>query len=299
MSSPRLLFLLCCACTWSASVQAQAQPKPTDPASVVLKSGKNEIQLVQANGHTRKVLIGLPSDIRPGERLPVVFGFHGDSGPAEAYSERLAPYVKSRRIISVSPQGESMVGGNGQSSSFYNFIPGKDWNRKQADDLGLVRQLLALLEAKRLSDPHRIYATGASAGGHMCNMLFKNDDVFAAIAPTKCGMVRGKHEPGDGNNRTSIFWVMGDQDKSYNGGGSAEFENIPVRERLEIWRKFDQCLGEPKVIVKPDMKIETYLARDGIEVTFCTLPGITHAIPRNLAEKTDALIIDFLLRHKK
>jgi len=163
----------------------------------------------------------------------------------------------------------------------------------------LVRQLLALLEAKRLSDPHRIYATGASAGGHMCNMLFKNNDVFAAIAPTKCGMVRGKHEPGDGNNRTSIFWVMGDQDKSYNGGGSAEFENIPVRERLEIWRKFDQCLGEPKVIVKPDMKIETYLARDGIEVTFCTLPGITHAIPRDLAEKTDALIIDFLLRHKK
>ena len=163
----------------------------------------------------------------------------------------------------------------------------------------MVRQLLALLEAKRLSDPHRIYATGASAGGHMCNMLFKNNDVFAAIALTKCGMVRGKHEPGDGNNRTSIFWVMGDQDKSYNGGGSAEFENIPVRERLEIWRKFDQCLGEPKVIVKPDMKIETYLARDGIEVTFCTLPGITHAIPRDLAEKTDALIIDFLLRHKK
>ena len=133
----------------------------------------------------------------------------------------------------------------------------------------------------------------------MCNMLFKNIGIFAAIAPTKCGMVRGLHEPGQGNERTSIFWVMGDQDKSYNGGGSAEFENIPVRERVEIWRKFDQCLGEPVVIFKPEMKVETYLAADGIEVTFCTLTGITHAIPRGLAERTDAMIIDFLLRHKK
>ena len=265
----------------------------------MLKSGKNALELIQANGHARKVLIELPTPLRAGERLPVVFGFHGDGGPAEGYAERLAPYVKSRRIISVSPQGETMVGGNGRSFTFWNFIPSKDWDRKQADDLALVRQIIALLDVKRLSDPRRIYATGGSAGGHMCNMLFKNIGIFAAIAPTKCGMVRGMHEPGSGNARTPIFWVMGDQDKSYNGGGSSEFENIPFRERLEIWRKFDDCLGEPKVIKKSDMTIETYLARDGVEVTFCTLAGITHAIPRELAEKTDALIIEFFLRHKK
>ena len=34
-------------------------------------------------------------------------------------------------------------------------------------------------------------------------------------------------------------------------------------------------------------------------MTLCTLPGVTHAIPRELAEKTDALIIEFFLRHKK
>lgn len=299
MSSPRLFLALCSACLVASSVQGQVVSKPTDPASIVLKSGKNALELIQTNGHARKVLIELPTALRLGERLPVVFGFHGDGGPAEGYAERLAPYVRSHRIISVSPQGETMVGGNGRSSTFWNFIPGKDWDRKQADDLALVRQIIALLDVKRLSDPRRIYATGGSAGGHMCNMLFKNIGIFAAIAPTKCGMVRGMHEPASGNARTPIFWVMGDQDKSYNGGGSAEFENIPFRERLEIWRKFDGCLGEPKVIKKADMTIETYLARDGVEVTFCTLAGITHAIPRELAEKTDALIIDFFLRHKK
>ena len=299
MSYPRFLMMLCGACFLSSEGRAEAEPKPTDLSSVLLKAGKNTVELVQTNHHVRKVLIEMPVDVQAGERFPVVFGFDGDGGRAEGYAERLAPYVRSRRIISVSPQGETMVGGNGRSTSFFNFIPGREWNRKQADDLGLVRQILALLEAKRLSDPHRIYATGSSAGGHMCNMLFKNIGIFAAIAPTKCGMVRGLHEPGQGNERTSIFWVMGDQDKSYNGGGSAEFENIPVRERVEIWRKFDQCLGEPVVIFKPEMKVETYLAADGIEVTFCTLTGITHAIPRGLAERTDAMIIDFLLRHKK
>jgi poly(3-hydroxybutyrate) depolymerase len=298
MSRPCLFLTLCCACLVATSAQGQGTSKPANPAQAVLKPGKNSIELTQANGHVRKVLIELPSSIRSGELLPVVFGFHGDGGPAEGYSERLSPYVRSRRIISVSPQGETMSAGPDRTTTFWNFIPGRDWNRKQADDLALVQQILALLEAKRLSDPRRIYATGGSAGGHMCNMLFKNTDTFAAIAPTKCGMVRGVHEPGAGNTRTPIFWVMGDQDKSYNGS-FGEFENIPFRERLQIWRKFNDCLGEPKVVKKSDMTIETYLARDGVEVTFCTLPGITHSIPRELAEKTDALIIEFFLRHKK
>ena len=47
----------------------------------------------------------------------------------------------------------------------------------------------------------------------MCNMLAKKTDIFAAIAPTKCGMVKGMHEPTAGNKRTSVFWIMGDQDK--------------------------------------------------------------------------------------
>lgn len=298
MSRPCLFLALCCACLLAAPARGQGVAKPAKPSPVVLRPGKNSIELTQDNGHVRKVLIELPSSARSGEPLPVVFGFHGDGGPAEAYSERLSPHVKRRRIISVSPQGETMSAGKDRTITFWNFIPGRDWNRKQADDLALVRQILELLESKRLSDPRRIYATGASAGGHLCSMLFKNTEVFAAIAPTKCGLVRGVHEPEAGNTRTPIFWVIGDQDKSYNGS-FGEFENIPFRERLQIWRKFNDCLGEPKVVKKSDMTIETYLARDGVEVTFCTLPGITHAIPRDLAEKTDALIVDFFLRHKK
>jgi len=298
----RLLVLI--ACTAVGTMQAgwaQGATEPTDPKSVVLKPGNNVVELVQSNRHVRKVLIELPPGNREGERLPVVFGFHGDGGPAEAYHQRLSPYVRKHHIISVSPQGETMgTGKQGGSITFFNFIPGKkDWAHQQADDLGLVRQILELLDVHQLSDPHRIYATGGSAGGHMCNMLAKETDLFAAIAPTKCGMVKSMHEPTEGNKRTPLFWVMGDQDKSFKGGGSSEFVNHPVSARIELWRQFNQCEGAAKIQSLPEMTLETYLAKDGVEVTLCTLPGITHAIPRELAAKTDALIIEFFLRHRK
>jgi len=279
-------------------MEVEAGSRPTDPNSVSLKPGFNSLQLVQTNLHERAVLVELPSNYRTGERLPVVFGFHGDGGSANEFNRRLSPYVKKNRIVSVSPQGEGMHKKNVvEIFCFWNFIPGKDWNRKQADDYGLVMQILQVLDVKKISDPKRIYAMGASAGGHMCNMLVKKTDTFAAIAPTKCGMV-DKMAPGDGNKRTPIFWVIGDKDKSFNGYNSPEFINLPVSQRIEVWKAFDQCNGPAKVTVLPQMKIETYLAKDGIEVTLCTLPGITHAIPPELAAKTDALIIPFFLRHK-
>lgn len=301
MNPPRLLVLLACISVLPNASWAQGAAAPTDPKSVVLKPGNNVVELVQSNRHVRKVLIELPPGSREGDRLPVVFGFHGDGGPAEAYNRRLSPYVRKHQLISVSPQGESMRKGKTEESiTFFNFIPEKkDWPRQQADDLGLVRQILELLDVHQLSDPLRIYATGGSAGGHICNMLAKKTDIFAAIAPTKCGMVKGMHEPAAGNQRTSLFWVMGDKDKSFNGGGSSEFVNLPVSARIELWRQFNQCDAAAKVTALPDMKLETYLAKDGVEVTLCTLPGVTHAIPHELAEKTDALIIEFFLRHKR
>jgi poly(3-hydroxybutyrate) depolymerase len=296
-----LLVLIACLSVLPKASWAQGATKATDPKSVVLKPGNNVVELVQSNRHVRKVLIELPPGSRDGERLPVVFGFHGDGGPAEAYNQRLSPYVRKHHIISVSPQGETMSKDPNEGSiTFFNFIPEKkDWARQQADDLGLVRQILELLDVHELSNPHRIYATGGSAGGHMCNMLAKETDIFAAIAPTKCGMVKGMHEPTEGNKRTPLFWVMGDQDKSFNGGGSSEFVNLPVSARIELWRQFNQCDAVAMIKSLPEMKIETYLAKDGVEVTLCTLPGIPHAIPRELAQKTDALIIEFFLRHKK
>jgi poly(3-hydroxybutyrate) depolymerase len=292
-------FLLCLTILFPFRMEVKAESRPTDPNSVSLKPGLNSLQLVQTNLHERTALIELPSNYHSGERLPVVFGFHGDGGSTNVFNRRLSPYVKKNRIVSVCPQGEDMLNKDGVTTiCFWNFIPGKDWNRKQADDYGFVMQILQLLDVKKVSDPKRIYAMGGSAGGHMCNLLVKKTDIFAAIAPTKCGMV-DEMVPKDGNKRTSIFWVMGDDDKSFNGGGSSEFVNLPVSQRIEVWKAFNQCDAPAKVTALPQMKIETYLAKDGVEVTLCTLPGITHAIPPELAAKTDALIIPFFLRHKK
>ena len=278
---------------------AQSEAKAPDNRAMVLKAGNNIIEIEQYNHHVRKVMIELPTDRQPNERLPVVFGFHGDGGPAEAYNTRLSPYVKKFRIISVSPQGE-LADRDKPESSFWNFLPGKrDWFRTRADDLNLVMRILALLDEAKLSDPSRIYATGGSSGGHMCNMLVKETHVFAAIAPTKCGMVDDLHKPDENTERIPIMWVMGDHDKSFNGGGSGEFVNYPVAERIKLWTAFDHCDPAAEVKTFPDMKVETYASSDGLEVVLCTLAGITHAIPSAVSRKTDSMILDFFMKHQK
>ena len=44
-------------------------------------------------------LIELPADMKKEDRYPVVFGFHGDGGPKEAYNRRLSPFVINTRSL--------------------------------------------------------------------------------------------------------------------------------------------------------------------------------------------------------
>ena len=71
-------------------------------------------------------------------------------------------------------------------------------------------------------------------------------------------------------------------------------------ERIEIWRKFNDCSTDP-VITKngEEIEVSTYTNELGIEVVYCKVFGEGHHVKKDLRNKADSLVLDYFLRHKK
>ena len=258
-----------------------------------LRPGNNLLK-INFKGAIRELFIELPAEIKKGKRYPVVFGFHGDGGPKEAYNRRLSPYVEKYNIISISIQGTPKRVGSRASSWNHNKGSSVD-----VDDIGFVQYLVDYLNKTKRADLKRIYATGGSSGGLFCYRLAKETQLFAAISPTKCGMIKGSHEPDSNITPLSVMQVIGNQDKSFNGS-SKRLTMYSAEQRIEIWRSFLKCNPKPSINTKiKDMTIKTYVNDEGLEVVYCMLHGIGHAIPRQIIPIMDEIIVEFFLRHKK
>ena len=277
---------------------ARAQDEKTIPVlqsdgDLKLKPGNNLLK-INFKGVVRDLFIELPTDMQKGKRYPVVFGFHGDGGPKEAYNRRLSPYVEKYKLIGISIQGTPKRVGSGASS--WDHHDGSDVD---VDDIGFIRYLVDTLDKTERVDLKRVYATGGSSGGLFCYRLVKETNLFAAIGPTKCGMIKGSHEPDSTTAPLAIMQVIGNEDKSFNGS-SRRLTMYSAERRIEIWRDFLKCNPKPSINTKVEgMTIKTYTNDKGHEVVYCMLHGVGHSIPRSIIPVMDGLIVDFFMKHKK
>ena len=291
-----LSFLVVLSCVVVTAARAQDEktiPVLQSDGDLNLKSGNNLLK-INFQGVVRDLFIELPTDMQKGERYPVVFGFHGDGGPKEAYNRRLSPYVKKYKLIGISIQGTPKRVGSGASS--WDHHDGSDVD---VDDIGFIQYLIDYLNKTERVDLKRVYATGGSSGGLFCYRLVKETNLFAAIGPTKCGMIKGSHEPDAKTAPLAIMQVIGNEDKSFNGS-SNRLTMYSAEKRIEIWRDFLKCNPKPSINTKIEgMTIKTYTNDQGHEVVYNMLHGVGHSIPRSIVPVMDGLIVDFFMKHKK
>ena len=253
-----------------------------------LRSGVNDIVITQQGGIRRQVLIELPQKISKGGH-PVVIGMHGAGGPVVAYNRRLKPFVNQYGLISVSPLATETKTG----VTAWSFRADAKTN---ADDVGLMKDIISLLDTQGLVDHARIYATGSSSGGLMAYRLARETDLFAAIAPTKCGMTIGGHEPLESTRPLSIMQVIGDADKSYHGS-SGKYPMYSAQQRMDIWSTFNKC--EKPVFTDHGTWTSThYDCANNKEIELMVLKGVGHSLGE-WAPVTDKMLIQFLLKQRK
>lgn len=255
-----------------------------------LSPGRNEVQ-VEHDGRSRRLVVTVPKTYDRQELYPVLFCFHGAGGKADGQSVRWSPHADQRGLIVISAEAV-------QPLAKWNF---KDRFHAEAhDDVGLVSKVIEVLVANQVVDPKAVYATGHSSGGLFCYRLAKELDLFAALSPMSCGMVKGAHDPGEGTQAVSIMQVIGDQDKSFNGSTNPKVTMYSASKRIEVWRTFNQCLPDPVVENHGDeIMVHTYSNPLDLEVAFCQVKGQGHHLRRDLRDRADSIALDFLLKHRK
>ena len=255
-----------------------------------LSPGTNEIQF-QHDGRPRRLIITTPKTFDRQVAYPILFCFHGAGGKADGQSKRWSPHVDERGLIVISAEAV-------QSLKKWNLMDGM--HDQDYDDIGFISKVVEILIAHKIADDKAIFATGHSSGGLFSYRLAKETDLFAAVSPMSCGMIKGAHDPDEKTKPIPIFQVIGDKDKSFHGSITPERTMRSAKERIEIWRKFNRCGPDPVVVKKGDeITVYTYTSPSGLEVVLCEVKDQEHHVRRDLRDRADSIAIDFLFKHQR
>ena len=255
-----------------------------------LSPGKNEVQF-DHEGRSRRLIVTTPKTYGRQDAYPILFCFHGAGGRADGPSSRWSPHADKHGLIVISAEAIRPL-------AKWNFKD--DFHAQEYDDVGFISKVVEILIENKIADEKAVFATGHSSGGLFCYRLAKETDLFAAVSPMSCGMAKDAHEPEKKTKPIPIFQVIGDKDKSYNGSTSPKITMYSAKERIEIWRKFNQCGPDPVVVKKGDeVVVYTYASQSGLEVALCKVKDQEHHIRRDLRDRADSIAIDFLFKHKR
>jgi polyhydroxybutyrate depolymerase len=247
---------------------ADAQPAQC-PSSSTLKAGDNRATL-QFGGRSRSYGVYLPSSVKAGTAVPLLFHFHGSGadGTQEAASSGWKKKADQAGFIMVYPDGV-----------------GKAWNvgnccgealSGNVDDVGFTRAMIEAISQAACIDRKRVYATGMSNGAGLAHRLAcEAADVIAAIAAASADLVTDPCTPARPISELSVRG-LDDTMVKYAGGntGSTGWYSPGAKGTLEIWKKIDGCTGS---VATTHQYCETYSSCSaGVEITLCSLPNTGH-----------------------
>jgi poly(3-hydroxybutyrate) depolymerase len=255
-----------------------------------LSPGTNEVHF-EHDGYSRRLIVTTPKTYSRQFAYPVLFCFHGAGGKADGQSERWSPQADLHGFVVICAEAIRPL-------AKWNF---KDnFHAQEYDDVGFIVNVIEVLIENKIADENAIFATGHSSGGLFSYRLAKETDLFTAVSPMSCGMAKDAHEPDARTKPISVFQVIGDEDKSYHGSTNPKITMYSAAERIEIWRRFNQCDPDPVVVEHGDeIVVDTYACPSGVEVVLSKVKNQEHHIRRDLRDRADSIAIEFLLKHKR
>ena len=247
----------------------------------------SEYLTVQHQSVERYALVRTPSSWSSAEKLPLVLVLHGGGGNAE-HAERMTGFTalaEREQFIVVYPEGRGRV-------------PHKwlTWNaghccglamKQGSDDVGFIRQLLAVLKARLPIDADRLYVTGMSNGGMMAHRLgIELSDQIAAIAPVVATVFGDEPSP---HSPVSVLLINGMRDQSVpfaGGKPGGRFPDAwdgtpatPAVAQAAFWAKANHCGATATVQAMPAWQFGHYSCPSGVELQFYFLAELGHAWP--------------------
>jgi len=234
-----------------------------------LKAGDNQASL-QFGGRSRSYVVYLPSSVKVGTAVPLIFDFHGHGGSGTQEESSSGWKKKADQV------GFLMVYPDGVDNS---------WNvgnccglamSENVDDVGFTRAMIEAISKAACIDAKRVYATGMSNGaGFVQRLGCEAADVIAAIAAASADLVTDPCTPARPISELSVRGLS-DTTVAYAGGntGSTGWYDPGAKATLDLWKTIDQCTGSETTT---HQYCESYTScAAGVEITLCSLPNTSH-----------------------
>jgi poly(3-hydroxybutyrate) depolymerase len=239
------------------------------PSTNTLKAGDSTFTL-QHGGLARSYRVYVPSSVKAGSAVPLIFDFHGHGGNASQEESSSGWKKKADQV------GFVMVYPEGYDSSWnVGSCCGKAMS-ENVDDVGFTKAILEAVSKAACIDRKRVYATGMSNGaGFVHRVGCEAADAIAAIAAASADLVTDPCTPARPISELSVRGLS-DTMVAYEGGktGSTGWYSPGAKGTLELWKKIDQCTG---AVQTSRQYCETYsTCAAGVEVTLCSLPNTGH-----------------------
>ena len=256
----------------------------------------NTIRTVDVGKRKRRYLVHIPPKYNAESRTPVVIAFHGGGGNPESMIRLsgLSAKADEAGFVVVYPYGSGTEGNRNLTFNAGNV--GGYAMRKNVDDVGFTKQLLADLATLVNIDRGRVYATGMSNGGMMAYRVASElSHLFAAVAPVAGPMGT---ETCQSSQPVSVIHFHGTADElaPFKGGKGKGAPGVPAAHRpnffsvdhsIQAWVKANGCNRVPKVESLPDIADDGMRAtrktwgngKDGAEVVLVEIGGGGHTWP--------------------
>jgi polyhydroxybutyrate depolymerase len=239
------------------------------PSASTLKTGDNKATLA-FGGRTRSYVVYVPTSVKAGVAVPLVFDFHGHGANAaqEESSSGWKKKADQAGFIVVYPEGIDASWNVGSCCGLAMS--------ENVDDVGFTRAMIQAVSKAACIDGKRIYATGMSNGaGFTHRLACEAADVIAAIAAASADLVADPCVPSRPISELSIRGLS-DTMVAYEGGktGSTGWYSPGAEGTLELWKTIDACTGS---LQTTHTYCKSYTSCSaGVEIGLCSLPNTGH-----------------------
>ena len=270
----------------------------------------------------RTFLLHVPPQYKPDTSLPLIIVLHGGGGEATKVARltRFSALADREGFLVVYPDGINHHWNDGRNVQRFRA------QRENVDDVGFLSALIDRLHRYLNVDRSRVYVTGISNGGMMCNRLACDlSDRIAAVAPVAAAMAEDLPDSCSPARPISVLAINGTEDPlvPWQGGGVGLLAKrgvvISVPKTIAFWVARNHCAPKPKVVTLPKkdpddsmlVRQETYGGgADGTEVILYAVEGGGHTWPggaerpgkfgrRSDDFNASAIIWEFFKRHSR
>ena len=194
---------------------------------------------IQFDNRWRTFRLFLPSSYSDGQNLPLVFNLHGYGSNAleqEIYSG-FDGIANTANVLVCYP--------NGLNNS-WNFTS------TNPDDIGFIDTLITIFRRQYRINLNRVYATGMSNGGFMCNALAcELSNRIAAIAPVAGTSTSSMLSTCSPVRKVPVLYIHGTADQVVSYEGSLLFTS--AYDLMELWSNRNQCSIVSDTLPLPDI----------------------------------------------